>query len=297
VDDCVCDSGFYSGLDCGNWTCDGYGRAHADACAGRGTCVDVDSCICDNPGLYGSNLCEQWFCGPFLSEDLYSVCGGNGFCRINIGTNSTHCECNGRYEGLFCDDFRCFDVFPNDTDNACYGHGICANPNDCVCQPGYALPDCESAICGGVKSNSPSVCFGHGECGGNPTKPFECLCAFAFSGTDCETVDSLTLTLVRDWYVWFLILPLGVVFACSICWIAIYVVVRKILGQRKKLKVFAELDDIELLIEEQKVNKDSSVAHLRITKDLFQINYKDLKLLKAIGAGGSGTSIYLCKLF
>jgi len=55
------------------------------------------------------------------------------------------------------------------------------------------------------------------------------------------------------------------------------------------------LDDIELLIEEQKVNKDNSIAHLRINHELFLVAYQDIKLLKAIGNGGSGSSVYLCE--
>jgi len=65
--------------------------------------------------------------------------------------------------------------------------------------------------------------------------------------------------------------------------------------QRKKLIRFTQLDDIELLIAEQKLVKDQSIAHLKIDKKLFLVDYKSLTLLELIGSGGSASHIYLVK--
>jgi len=108
-----------------------------------------------------------------------------------------------------------------------------------------------------VKSNNPSVCLGHGACQkDNPTDSlsvFECRCDFAFSGVNCQASNSLLFAIRYQWYIWFLIVPSALLVICIVVCVIVLCVARKIGKQRSLLAKFDELDDVELLIEEQKV--------------------------------------------
>jgi len=198
------------------------------------------------------------------------------------------------YRGVQCELLVCFFVSSNAT-LVCSGHGACIGPNFCNCslQWGHVVqdPTCSQPLCEGILSNDARVCSKHGICADNHV----CNCDFAFSGAACGEFDALGFSLVNNWYLWYLILPFVVFLFCVASFVVIVAIVRLIIKQRKKIKKFDILDDIELLIEEQKINKDQSIAHLKISMTLFEVNYKDIQLLKAIGSGGSGSSVYLCK--
>jgi len=206
------------------------------------------------------------------------------------------CTCNdyNAWGGIACEFPVCFGRTGNETD-VCSGHGVCAGPNICNCTAQWGNlvqdPTCSQASCAGVLSKEPNVCLGHGTCGDDHV----CTCDFAFSGKTCKDFNAVMLSLRQEWYMWFVILPGVVLASCSSFMVVCVCIARLILKQRKKLEKFNALDDIELLIEEQKINKDQSIAHLNISMKLFEVDYRDIELLKAIGSGGSGSSVYLCK--
>ena len=61
----------------------------------------------------------------------------------------------------------------------------------------------------------------------------------------------------------------------------------------KKLKKVEELEGIDILLEEQKIAKNTSIAHLNINKDFFKVKYSDVNLKKVIGEGGGDAAVYL----
>jgi len=63
---------------------------------------------------------------------------------------------------------------------------------------------------------------------------------------------------------------------------------------QKKIKILDELEDIDLVLEEQRSMRDHSIAHLKINKTLFEVQPEEMVFKKLIGGGGSGATIYLC---
>ena len=80
-------------------------------------------------------------------------------------------------------------------------------------------------------------------------------------------------------------------FCCVVSFICgmIALVIRQIL----KLRKYGRLKDFDLLLQEQEIEYDTSIAHLRINKSLFEINYDEIKIEKILGEGGSQSVVYM----
>lgn len=63
--------------------------------------------------------------------------------------------------------------------------------------------------------------------------------------------------------------------------------------EKVDLKTFENIKNIDLIMEEQKLEERVNIAHLRINKQLFQIDMKDIRLKKIIGEGESNSVVYL----
>lgn len=60
----------------------------------------------------------------------------------------------------------------------------------------------------------------------------------------------------------------------------------------KKLKKFEEIEDVDIILQEQRIAKDSSIAHFSIDQKAFEIDYKEIKILDKIGDGGGSGVVY-----
>jgi len=226
-----------------------------------------------------------------ISELNATVCGGRGSCRLD---GTCLCADSTTWGGEECRDAVCFSLRASNS-SSCNGHGKCLGPNICNCTSQWGDlerdPGCSQASCNDVLQNDANVCGGHGRC----LNDHACNCAFAYSGTGCGQFNAIALTIRDQWYVWFLILPIGAVLACVGAVFLTVVIGRVLVKQKKRLKKFDKLEDVDLLIAEQAVNRDDSIAHLKINKSLFEVDYTSIKLLKVLGSGGSGSTVYLCE--
>jgi len=64
--------------------------------------------------------------------------------------------------------------------------------------------------------------------------------------------------------------------------------------QKKKLKRFNKIKDLDILLQEQEMIENSEIASFKINKNLFIIDEKDVETLKFIGENGNSTQ-YLVK--
>jgi len=64
---------------------------------------------------------------------------------------------------------------------------------------------------------------------------------------------------------------------------------------KRTVQKLDQLDDFDMLLEQQRDLKNTSIAHLMINKSLFEIDANELSLKRKIGSGGSGSSVYLCE--
>jgi len=220
---------FIASTTSGHQTCFGQVAFLVEVCTGHGVCAARDDCQCF--GGYFGHVCDDFSCdGISWKSNNTLLCSGHGQClQPNV------CQCDTQFAGLYCNEFDCFGV--NRT-NACFGHGVCTDPNVCVCQNGYSFPDCESELCNGIRKSDAKVCFGHGKCGGDVEKPFNCTCDYGYSGGDCAKANALLLTIQDQWFLWFLLLPAIVLSVCvAVVTIAVFGC-RQVYRQRKRLEKF-----------------------------------------------------------
>lgn len=152
-----------------------YGKLSTDpeVCAGQGTCVSSDICLC-NYG-YGGYNCSATICYGFLSMDP-GVCSDHGAC-----VSPNNCSCFPGFGALDCSDTTCDDILSID-DRVCSGHGSCIAPNNCSCDSGYVGSNCSTVNCYGIESIHPDVCSGNGRC----IRPEFCECHSGYAGANCS---------------------------------------------------------------------------------------------------------------
>ena len=207
---CVCNPGF-QGLHCETSIC-GNNCSFAE---GQGKCVN-NQCVC-NAGFNGVE-CLYKDCpkalNPLLNATDAVTCGGNGICVAG------KCSCNSAWTGIDCTTrvcpYNCSSVGTCQIDGTCScpkgdsitgkgGYsgqfcetGICpANcaesinqgtcvEKQCVCKPGFGLPDCLYKSCPvGIPLLSspytkPVSCSGTGKC-----IKGACVCDPGFTGPNC----------------------------------------------------------------------------------------------------------------
>lgn len=159
----------YFGEDCQNMHCPDWDpNSEAPDCSGNGKCVD-GQCVCATgyglgPGKAGPNVCF---------DDVCPVdCGEHGLCKNN------QCVCQEGWQGPACRLPKCV--------NDCSGHGSCyfLNANslgECVCDSGFALPDCAQPAVYAQLPSCPNACSGNGLCFMG-----QCTCGAGFGGSDCS---------------------------------------------------------------------------------------------------------------
>lgn len=165
---CVCTRPYY-GKDCENMHCaDWKEDSGLPDCSGNGNCV-MGECICAAgfglaPGKEGPNVCADVACAV--------DCGAHGMCKDN------QCVCQEGWQGPACRLPKCV--------NDCSGHGSCYflsadSLGECVCDYGYALPDCARPALYTKIAACPNACSGNGLCFMG-----KCTCTSGFSGIDCS---------------------------------------------------------------------------------------------------------------
>merc|ERR1711968_39598 len=190
VDGCKCDVGF-TGDRCEKEYC-------VNQCSSNGYCdVATKMCKCD----------DNWG-GPDCSKSQIARCPNDcsfhGVCQFDNNLNST-CVCDVDYWGDDCSQLKCL--------NNCSGNGRCLN-GTCLCDPGYEQPDCygdhKKSSVGCLRNCSapngycdeklnkcvcnagfaapdcshmgcPNNCFGNGKC-----VMGSCQCENGFTGLDCR---------------------------------------------------------------------------------------------------------------
>lgn len=195
-------------------TCYGVPAGNASVCSGHGTCISIDTCICDFQYNESSSTCSLWRCDGILHNESL-VCDGHGTC-----TESDSCECETGYTGDYCDNWECFGInavnqttcnsngvcvaydtcscaaqyygfgcenwncsgVVNDDLAVCSGNGTCAAPDTCLCNAGYEGTICQEWFCGIYSNTNHSTCSGNGDC----VEPSSCLCDSGYNGVDCD---------------------------------------------------------------------------------------------------------------
>ncbi|XP_062376385.1 protein eyes shut homolog [Sardina pilchardus] len=147
-------------------------------CQHNGTCIDLAfgyKCLC-LPGFTGSE------CELDIDECASSPCKNGATCIDQPGNYS--CQCVAPFKGLNCE------FLPCEASNPCENGAECvAAPQDrerfplgfqCLCQPGFAGPRCES----NVDECASGPCI-HGFCY-DVVDGFYCLCNPGYAGVRCE---------------------------------------------------------------------------------------------------------------
>ncbi|HRE91911.1 MAG TPA: hypothetical protein PK095_22520, partial [Myxococcota bacterium] len=226
---CVCQEG-YAGASCetcslGYQDNDGDGLCAMDcatsgvSCGDHGACADGSGaamCVCET-GYAGAN-CESCAAGyqDHDNDGLCAMdcatsgvsCGDHGACAD--GSGAAMCVCETGYAGANCE--TCAAGYQDhDNDGVCApdcatsgvqcgAHGACADASGaavCVCNTGYAGPNCETCAPGYQDNDNDGHCFvdcatsgiqcgSHGECS-DGLGPARCVCDTGYVGTHCET--------------------------------------------------------------------------------------------------------------
>lgn len=118
------------------------------------------------PGKTGVNVCNDPVCPV--------ECGDHGMCQDNL------CVCQDGWTGPACREPKCIDD--------CSGHGTCTfvlanSPAECVCEYGFALPNCFNKALYKKLPSCPNECSGAGLC-----MDGRCLCMEGTTGLDCSGV-------------------------------------------------------------------------------------------------------------
>ena len=247
-----------------------------ERCFGHGDCVHETKCRCKE-GYFGDQ-CEFWSCFN-ISRIIRGVCGGKGIC-----VSSDYCLCDSKYCGEQCELNRCFGIASNNHSFVCGGKGVCSAPDVCECQNGNYGKECLEWGCFNISSSNANVCGGKGKCIASDV----CECTdLNYQGPICSYTGGFTLGIISA-----ITAPL-VLFGLLVVVVTMTVMIVCLCSCEKKLKKVEQLEGIDILLEEQKAAKNTSVAHLNINKDFFKVKYSDVQLKKVIGEGGGEASVYL----
>eukprot|EP01135_Chromosphaera_perkinsii_P008020 Nk52_evm92s1073 gene=Nk52_evmTU92s1073 len=141
---CEC-MGMYTGLYCEKARgC--AASSLADVCSGNGKCVLTDDKIsgkCECRNGWAGEYCEIGVCGQ---TDSTPHCGGHGTCVYDKKFEAHKCHCDNGFTGEMCKEQLCKADFMTlvATNNylPCSGYGKCIGKNNCVCNQGWAGPNC-----------------------------------------------------------------------------------------------------------------------------------------------------------
>ncbi|EFC43896.1 hypothetical protein NAEGRDRAFT_49505 [Naegleria gruberi] len=179
VNTCMCNENYY-GPECTVTTCFGKFSNSSTACNGNGICERYNYCKCNSN--YGGENCEIPKCNGTLANDE-TVCSGNGSC---IALNTCQCFNTSRYVGEKCEIPVCFGIIANQTSSVCSGRGDCVSHDTCVCrdQSQWNGLKCDVPKCNLTSASDPTVCNSRGQC----ISPNQCQCfdTYAFGGNDCQ---------------------------------------------------------------------------------------------------------------
>ena len=261
--------------NCGSG-CFGYDLNSPSRCFGHGNCVHDNLCRC-NDG-YSGDQCEIWSCFN-ISRLIFGVCSGKGICD-----SLDHCSCDEGLYGDQCEFFSCFGIGSSNDSFVCGGKGSCIAQDVCDCQIGNYGKECTEWGCFNISSTHSNVCGGKGKCVSSDI----CECTdLDYQGPFCSYTGGFTFGIVSA-----ITAPLVLV-GVLIVVVIIAVLVACLCSCGKKLKKVEGLEGIDILLEEQKAAKNTSIAHLNINKDFFKVKYSDVQLKKVIGEGGGEACVYL----
>jgi len=117
--------------------CFGVYDTEPNACSTVGNCVSLDTCVC--PVGYDGGNCELYSCFGLIETSTF-VCSSHGEC---IGPNV--CSCPFYLTGAECEliAVRCFGILMNAANNSvCNGRGKCVKENTCVCDVDFVGAAC-----------------------------------------------------------------------------------------------------------------------------------------------------------
>lgn len=187
------------------------------------------------------------FSGPEFNDGQ----GIRGYCEDGIpkifyyGENEGFGNCEGT---------------PIDISNATKNNGICMDSHFFTCL---------NYICFGKEAVNPNVCNRLGECIQNDY----CKCEDGFSGNECE-INVSDLTAVSIAVIFSSFVSLFVIFLFIIILFFFWYL---LVNSKKKLKIFEGIDDIDVILSEQKLEKKTSIKQIRFNKASFEIQRKDLE--------------------
>jgi len=236
-----------------NAVCFGIEETHPSVCSGHGNCLLDSTCICFNDLKYVGERCQHPICFNTSADSIGEVCGGNGKC---VAPNK--CECDAMFGEP--------EIDPSCSSPVCY---------DTSALTGY--PDSK-------------VCGSHGTC----EEDGKCTCKVGYNMNE-ECAPNL---LILYWPLWFVAVPSGVILAVC-CGLAVIVAMLflfcKCMGQRKNLSLYAKIDDIDILLTETRADQKgvNIGAHLKIDKQMFNVNINDVAIESILGAGGSNSTVFL----
>jgi len=318
VDSCSCLVG-YSGSRCEEWSCSGIPRTSLGVCSGAGSCVSSNTCSCQQ--RFGGNNCEDYGCFGVAITNTSHVCSSHGVCVTpdscrcdenyfgencqTFGCNGlskmnsevcggfgicvleNKCECRSGHFGPWCETFGCSGVSAYNTSGTCNGHGLCVGENTCRCDGNHFGDDCEIFGCANISSTHKNVCSGRGKCVAENV----CVCddQSLWQGVVCEQSTQLSETISS--------VTIGVVISgiVGVALAIILVTVIVLLCVTRKLRRFQKIKDIDLLVAESEMHDMSTTPKIAVDKDFFKINAMEISVIKKIGSGGSGTSVWLAK--
>lgn len=130
------------------------------------------------------------------------------------------------------------------------------------------------------------VCKGKGKC----ISPQTCSCDSQFDyGDECENSSLIV----------YIVVPIGSIVGIIIVLVFLLLIglsIFIILNKNKKLKLLDGIEDAGVVLQEIKLEQQQTKngnAKIKVNKELFQINSKDIKLLSLIGEGSSESSVFL----
>jgi Notch-like protein len=191
----------------------------SNPCSAHGTCNDSSGAVqCECALGFGGATCDTCYAGYSATEDGQCVrdevcgpatCSFAGTCTVVSGL--TQCSCDAGYSGTLCDEcgtgyHRALDRSCAADDSCspaqCGAHGACSVTGGvagCLCDNGWAGPNCESCYPGYHEESdgsvttcvldtrcTPTTCRTHGTCSEDAGR-VSCACDDGYSGDFCET--------------------------------------------------------------------------------------------------------------